>query len=210
MEHKAQNNNLEKIFNFFLEIGKLKTTYRYGASENMQGDSSADHSWRLALMSFIIADELKLRINKAHAMEIALVHDLAEAITGDIDVRLIKEKKITKKEKNEMELKAMEKIKNTLPKHTGYKIYNLWQEYENAASNEAKFIKALDKIETITHLIGEGYKKYDDTELIAIYADDYVDKFPKLKKLLKTVKIKLKEEFKKGKFEWKSEYNKHL
>nr|NQU91084.1 HD domain-containing protein [Bacteroidota bacterium] len=49
-------------------------------------ESSAEHSWRLSLMAFLVANELKItKVNVEHAMKLALVHDLAESLTGDID-----------------------------------------------------------------------------------------------------------------------------
>lgn len=159
------------------------------------------------MMTFMVNEELKLKIDAGHAVKIALVHDLAEAITGDIDATLIKSNQITKEEKNKLENKAMLKMKSELPQELGDEIYNLWMEYENASSKEARYVKAMDKIETTIHLISEGHEKFDDIDLIATYADKCVKSCPELKNFLRVVKEKLKEEFKKGNIEWKKEYD---
>ena len=202
--------NLEKLLNFFAIAGKLKKTIRFGAAKKIEGDSSADHSWRLALMVFMVAQESKLKVNKEKAMKIALVHDIAEGITGEIDYRDVFCGKITKKRKNAGEKRAMQKIKKTLPPSLGREIYALWNEYENSLSREAKFVKALDKIETTIHLVESGHKTYDFPELIAFYPDKAVSDFPELKNLLKVVKRRLKREFRKGEFIWKKEYDNYL
>lgn len=199
--------NLGKIFKFFIQIGKLKTTYRYSTSKKIHHDSSADHTWRVAMMTFMINQELKLAIDIGRAVKIALVHDLAEAITGDIDVILIKNNTITKEEKNRLEERAMMKMKNDLPPELGDEIYNLWLEYEKGETKEARYVKAMDKIETTIHLISEGHEKFDDLDLIATYADKCVKSCPELKNFLRVVKEKLKEEFTKGNIEWKQEYD---
>jgi putative hydrolase of HD superfamily len=142
------------------------------------------------------------------AMKIAAVHDIAEAITGDIDFLEIYDGKIEKIGKQKIEKEAVEKLKNFLSPEIGKEIFDLWYEYEKSETKEAKFIKALDKIETLTQLAEAGYKTYDRPEIIANYADDAVKNFPELLPVLKFVKRKLKEEFVKAGFEWKGEYNK--
>jgi len=72
---------------------------------------------------------------------------------------------------------------------------------------EARFVKALDKIETLTQIAEAGHKIYDAPEFIANYADQAVRNFPLLEGMLKIVKRKLKAEFKKGRILWKKEYD---
>lgn len=91
---------MEKMFCFLHQVGKLKDTYRFSQVETLKNtESTADHSWRLSLMAFIVADELKLDINVERAVRIAIVHDIIESVTGDVDYRLIVENKVTKEEK---------------------------------------------------------------------------------------------------------------
>ena len=68
--------NLEKIFDFLHKIENLKSTLRYNKTTSGRNESSAEHSWRLALITLIIADELRLSIDVNRAIKIALVHDL--------------------------------------------------------------------------------------------------------------------------------------
>ena len=196
---------MEEILNFLAISGKLKFTYRYSETSKIPKESSAAHSWQLALMAFLIADELNLDVNVEKALKIAVIHDIAESLTGDVDMILIKDKKVTKKEKYQLEIRAINKFSNFFPKSC--KIKDLWQEYQENKTKEARFIKALDKIEALVFLSEIGYKFYDRPELIPAYADNFVKAFPELLPLLKVVKFKLKKEFKKGNIEWKNEYN---
>lgn len=199
--------NLEKIFDFLQAAEKLKSTLRYNKTTSGRQESSAEHSWRLALMIFILADELKLEINVNRAVKIALVHDLAEALTGDIDAILIAEGKVSKEEKEKQEVVAVDKLQKILPKSIGQEVTDLQNEYNENKTREAKFVKALDKIETLTQLAESGYKIYDKPEFIANYADKAVGEFPELIETLKVVKKKLKAEFKNGNIEWKKGYD---
>lgn len=200
-------NNIEKIFNFLFQINQLKLTLRYSTVKKSRGDSSADHSWRLALMVIVLIKELKLDIDELKAIKIALVHDLAECITGDIDYTLIIDGKVKAEDKKEGELKAISKIKKMLPADIGKEIYNLWEEYEEIKSKEAKFIKALDKIETQLHVLQLSKKmiKNDShSEIIYTYSDKHIENFPELKPVLKLIKEKLIKEFKKANITFKS------
>ena len=198
--------NLEKIFSFLSHAGKLKDVLRYNEKRNGTKESVADHSWRLALMVFTIAEELKISVDILKSIKMALAHDIAESITGDIDAVLIMEGKVLKEEKKKEEIKAMEEIKKIPPEKIGLEIYDLWNEYEKSETREARFIKALDKLETLMHLAESGHKTYDKPDLIPTYADEAVKNFPELLPMLKIVKRKLKDEFIKGRFEWKVEY----
>jgi putative hydrolase of HD superfamily len=199
--------NLENIFDFLHKIENLKSTLRYNQTTSGRKESAADHSWRLALTTFVLADELKIELDITRAIKIALVHDLAEALTGDIDSVLVAEGKISKEEKERQEIMAIKELKDTLPESIGKEISELWHEYNDCDTKESKFVKALDKIETLTQLAESGYKTYDKPEFIANYANKAVKSFPELTEVLKIVKGKLESEFIKGNMEWKEEYN---
>lgn len=188
-------------------VGNLKRTYRFNSIPSIKGDSSADHSWRLALATFIIAEELKLNIDLVRAIKIALVHDLAESVAGDIDVRDIKSGKYTEEQKLEGELEAMKKICSTLPENLGQEINDLWSDYNSAGTKEAKYIKALDKAEGLIETWELGHDLYNDPEIIGIYGNKQVKDFPELKEFMRVIKDKLREEFVKGGLKWREEYD---
>jgi len=194
--------NRDKIFEFLKQAEKLKCAFRYNTTTAGRKESSAEHSWGVALLVFVLAEEMKLKINTEKAIKIALVHDLAEAITGDIDAIKIAQGEVSKEEKHGLEVEAMEKIKESLPKETGQEIYDLWNEYENSSSEEGEFAKAVDKLETLTQLAEAGYTTYDKPQFIADYTNKAIKDFPILEDYLLLVKEKLKEEFTKGNFTW--------
>lgn len=199
---------LQQILNFLKIAEKLKQVRRYNATDTMKNkESTADHSWKVALMAMILADGLKEDLNLLKAIKIALVHDLVEAIAGDVDYRLIHTGLITKEEKTAAEAKAMKEIKASLPQKIGQEIEDLWLEYEKMETPEARYIKAIDKIEGLDHMVYRTYECFDDPERIAHYADPAVEKFPELKDLLNLTKEEIKIEFTKLPWEWKPEYD---
>ena len=73
-----------------------------------------------------------------------------------------------------------------------------------------RYARALDKIEALIHLLSVGYIAREDNleaELTATYADEAVKEFPQLRPILDIIKTRLKKEFEKHEYEWKSHYN---
>ncbi|OGZ28355.1 MAG: hypothetical protein A2427_01105 [Candidatus Nealsonbacteria bacterium RIFOXYC1_FULL_40_7] len=197
---------LEKIIDFFIETESLKKTLRYSTCPEYVRDRSADHSWKAAFIALVISEEVK-GIDSQRAVQLLLVHDLAESITGDIDAYRIKLGEITKSEKQRTEEDAMASIKEKLP--AGSFLYNLWKEYEEGATEESKYARALDKIETLIHLLSVNFASEKDdqrAELVAKYADEAVNAFPPLKPLLEAVKGRIRAMFKEKGFQWKEHY----
>lgn len=107
-------------------------------------ESIADHMYRMGLMALIAADIPG--VNRDKCVKMAIVHDIAEAIVGDITPS----DGIPKLEKSRMEQEAMEKICNLLGGGPRAKeISDLWMEYEENTSLEAKVVKDFDKVEMI-------------------------------------------------------------
>jgi len=189
--------NFEKLIKFLHEIEPIKYKLRFGSSKNKLNESIAAHSWKLAIMVFVFTEELNLKLNILKSMKLALIHDVV-----DVDARRIVKKEMSEKEKNSLEEKEIIRLSKTLPE-----IKNLWREYKNGLTQEAKYVQALAKLETLMHIIDTGYQTYNMPEMIPNYADNYVNKFPQLAPVLKELKLDLKKEFKKGKIPWKKEYD---
>lgn len=201
-------NDYNNLIDFFIKIDTLKRTVRYSSCSDIVKESTADHSWKLTFMASILNEKIK-DINPYHAIKLCLVHDLAEYITGDIDSFRITNKEITKDQKYKDEEKAISTIKNDFPE-IGKEIYNLWKEYQENKTQESKYVKALDKLESLTHILSVNYILIKDelrAKHTAIYADKAVKDFPQLKPILENIKKRLKEEYIKQGLDWKEEYN---
>lgn len=199
--------NIEKIFDFLKIASDLKTTLRWVTFPGGRKESSADHSWSLALLAFLLIDEYDLELDTNKVMKMCLVHDLPECITGDIDSYTVERGEVSKEEKRRGEEKAIEELGKKLPKNHGTEISGLWYEYEEQKTKEAKFVKALDKIETMHQIAKGGYKFFDEAlDHMGLYGNKEVKNYPKLKKALMIIKKDLKKEYIKGGHSWKKEY----
>ena len=135
---------------FFEISGRLKKVKRQGWLDRgvKCPESVADHCFRVGLMSMVLADVMKLDACKAVRM--ALVHDLPEALCGDIATRIKEEsQQATNREKRLREEKALKKILLSLDKKTGGKIFSLWREFEERKTREARLVYELDRLEAI-------------------------------------------------------------
>ncbi len=74
---------LERMIDFLQSASALKDTLRTGRTASGRRESSADHSWRLCLLAVLLADDLE-SIDLVRLLQLCVVHDLAEAVTGDV------------------------------------------------------------------------------------------------------------------------------
>ncbi len=133
MEHR-------KYIEFLNVIEKLKCNTRHSWTSNGRHESVAEHSWRLAVMAMLCADEYPdLDINKV--IKMCLIHDFGEALTGDIPAFL----KTDENEKDEE--MAVENLLALLPVNTKNELSALFEEMKSLNTDEAKLYKSLDNLE---------------------------------------------------------------
>lgn len=151
------DDNYANIITFIKELERLKNTLRIAWTSTGRRESTAEHTFRLAMFVFVLKDYFP-EINLTKALTMALVHDIGEAYDGDISATL----KIDVKSKVQNEEKAIKKITRTLPSHLSSEILSLFKEYNEGLTAESKIIKTLDKLETIIqHNQGENPVDFD-------------------------------------------------
>lgn len=158
------------ILQFLKEAEKLKNTLRSAHTSTGRKESTAEHSWLLCLMAILLEQEVE-NINLLKLLKLCVIHDLGEAISGDIPA--IEQKNSI--EKLEMERNDYLFLISPLPKHIRQELLDLWEEYNSAESPEARFAKALDKIETIIQH-NQGLNSSDfDYEFNLDYGREYTN-----------------------------------
>ncbi|KAG7220786.1 hypothetical protein INR49_032029, partial [Caranx melampygus] len=169
METAAGTSNM---LQFMKLIGQLKRVPRTGwVYRNVKKpESVSDHMYRMAMMSLTITDPT---VDKDRCIKLALVHDMAECIVGDI----APSDNISKAEKHRREEardhqhchythaqqrsldEAMRHLSGLLPDELKHEIYGLWEEYETQSSPEARLVKQFDLLEMILQA-----HEYEDLE----------------------------------------------
>ncbi len=143
-------NELKNLVEFFHIAGKLKLEKRRGwiVKKVREPESVADHSFRLALLAMVFAERQGL--DACRAVKMALVHDLPEAICGDVAVRVSEElQEMPNKEKEEMEQKAFEQEVKLLPEEIAKEFKELFDEFNKRESKEARLVYELDRLEAL-------------------------------------------------------------
>jgi putative hydrolase of HD superfamily len=148
---------LDGILDFLRAAEQLKNVTRTAWTTDGHRESVAEHTWRLTLMALVLAPSFP-EVDTARLLRICIVHDLGEAIGGDIPA--IQQDASTPKAAEERE--HLIELLRPLPERLRGEITALWDEYEAAATREAKLAKALDKLETILqHNQGQNPPDFD-------------------------------------------------
>ncbi|XP_065042860.1 uncharacterized protein LOC135676025 [Musa acuminata AAA Group] len=135
---------------------RLKTTKRAGWVRRgvREPESVADHMYRMGIMSLVFQDIPG--VDRDRCVKMALVHDIAEAIVGDITPT----DGVPKLEKSRREREALDYMCKLLGGGSRAKeIDELWMEYEDNSSPEAKLVKDFDKVEMILQAL-----EYEDEQ----------------------------------------------
>ena len=154
MLKKRMNLSLLNLVNFFETVGKLKATARSGWVEAgiQKPESVADHTFRTSIICMIYSDLEGL--DELRVLRMALIHDLPEAITGDLTP--LKKTRGSKKKENE----AMNQILSLLPEEQREEYLAIWNEYQRGETREAKAVRQIDKLEMALQA-----KEYENTRL---------------------------------------------
>lgn len=123
-------------------IEKMKCNFRHSKTSCKRDESVAEHSYRLILMAYVLKDMIP-DVDMSKVVEMCIVHDIGEAITGDIPSF-----NKTKKDE-ETEMKEVLEFIQKLPKERYLHIKSLFEEMEQKKTKEAKVFKALDKMEAV-------------------------------------------------------------
>ncbi|KAI9314194.1 HD domain-containing protein [Dichotomocladium elegans] len=155
--------NPASVIQFLHIIQNLKRTKRTGWVDNgiQQPESIADHMHRMGVMAMIIDDP---SLDRSKCVKMAIVHDLAEAVVGDITPHA----GVSKEDKYQQERAAMHEFLSLLGNTSlAQEIVDLWQEYEDAKTPEALLVKDLDKFEMIVQAL--EYEKSDKKALQSFF-----------------------------------------
>jgi putative hydrolase of HD superfamily len=150
---------LLKQIDFIVEIDKLKHIFRQnvliGTSRN---ENDAEHSWHLAVMAILLSEYAAAKLDVLRVVKMVLIHDLVEIDAGD--TFCYDEK--ANEDKAEREQKAAERLFNILPEDQAKEIWELWREFEELKTPEARFAACLDRLEPLLlnyHTNGHTWKK---------------------------------------------------
>lgn len=142
-----KNERLMKQIEFIVEIDKLKQIFRQNVViGTKRNENDAEHSWHLAIMAILLHEYSEDKnIDVLKVTKMALVHDLVEIDAGD--TFCYDEKGY--EDKAEREQKAAERLFNVLEPDQAKEIWELWREFEELITPEARFAACLDRFQPL-------------------------------------------------------------
>ncbi|MDG3088190.1 HD domain-containing protein [Vibrio hannami] len=135
---------LKKQLELLMELDRLKSVLRRTRVKSAEKrlENSAEHSWHVALMALLLEEHANEPVDITKVVKMLLLHDIVEIDAGDTFVY----DSVASKEQEEKELAAADRLFGMLPDDQGKELKNIWFEFEQAESAEAKFAKALDRL----------------------------------------------------------------
>lgn len=184
---KLEKREIPNLVSFFRFVSNLKRIKRSGwihKSSIESPESIADHSYSMCVMSMVLAEILNL--DTEHIMKMVNLHDLAESLVGDY-----MPDKISAEKKEVLENKAMKKIISKLPSALRENYLDIWNEYNDNITDNAKFVHSLDKLEMALQAKEyefDGYSK-ESLQIFLKSATEYIsnERFDLVFEILQTI-----------------------
>ena len=137
---------IQQQFAFLAELDQLKSIVRQSPLINRsRKENSAEHSWHLAMFALVLSEYAE-GVDALHVVKLLLLHDIVEIDAGDAPIHMAgKDKALL----SQAERRAAERIFGLLPSKQGQELLSLWLEFEAAETSEARFAKALDRLQPL-------------------------------------------------------------
>lgn len=138
--------NLAKQIAFIKEIDKIKYIRRRTRLFNSdRNENDAEHSWHLAMMALVLSEYSDAEVDLLKVIKMVLIHDIVEIDAGDTFIYDPNKNH----ENTEEELKSAQRIFGLLPEKQAAEFIETWTEFEEGVSEEAKFARAMDRLEPL-------------------------------------------------------------
>jgi putative hydrolase of HD superfamily len=139
-----QKQRLDEQFAFIREIDKEKFIGRQTyLSDGKRKENDAEHAWHMAVMTLLLSEYANEEIDVLRTISMLLIHDLVEIDAGDTYAY----DEAGKKTQSRRERRAADRIYGLLPEDQRKKLYDLWLEFEEQETPEAKFARTMDNIQ---------------------------------------------------------------
>lgn len=155
------SNRLEQQIQFIIELDKLKGIIRRSyLVNNERRENTAEHSWHLTMMALLLSEYANTSVDTVRVMKMILIHDIVEIDAGDTFAY----DTVGNIDQAEREQRAADRLFNLLPLEQATELRALWDEFEARTTPDAKFAKALDRLQPLLlnyYSGGTGWQEHD-------------------------------------------------
>lgn len=154
-----KKDELESCFEFILELEKLKAVHRRTKPIGLDRyENSAEHSWQVSLLALVLAKFANEKIDIERVIKMLLVHEFGE-IDADDTFFFDSAGRADAKEK---EAEGVKRVLALLPEETASQFWELWNEFENSDTPEAKYARAIDRVMPMLQNIYNNRQSWDE------------------------------------------------
>ncbi len=167
------NKKLSKQLEFIKEIDKIKYIQRKTKLfKSNRNENDAEHSWHLAVMAMVLLEYSNEDIDILKVLKMLLIHDIVEIDAGDTFIYDTQKDHTNTNE----ELKAAKRIFGMLPDDQAKEFIDVWVEFEEGKTNEAKFARSMDRLEPLLQNVSNngGTWKEFNVKYDAVYKKQQV------------------------------------
>ncbi|UKS29725.1 HD domain-containing protein [Paenibacillus sp. HWE-109] len=134
---------------FIREIDGLKHVLRQSYLMNgSRRENDAEHTWHIAVMGLLLKEHaIDQNLNLKKVVHMLLIHDLVEIDAGDTFAYDVK----GYEDKWDREVAAAKRIFGLLPTDQQTEWMDLWLEFEEGQTTEAKYAAAMDRLHPVLH-----------------------------------------------------------
>src|SRR5688572_29456335 len=147
MSSGSASGRLANQMRFLFEIDKLKEVQRRTRlPQSQRPENSAEHTWHITLMAFILAEHAApAGVDAIRVMKMLLIHDIVEIDAGDT----FGYDTAGHADKYEREVRAADRIFGLLPAEQAAELRALWDEFEAGETAESKFALSMDRFQAV-------------------------------------------------------------
>lgn len=137
---------------FLLQADDLKSVMRQSPLlDESRRENAAEHSWHVALFALILRDFARPGVQIDRVVQMLLIHDLVEIDAGDTPLHSQSFGSQAK-----AELAAAIRLFGLLPASQGTTYLELWREFEEGYSEDARFARAIDRFQPLLTNVAVG------------------------------------------------------
>lgn len=139
---------LEKQISFVREIDKLKQVFRQTPlMDRSRAENDAEHSWHMSVMALVLFEYAEPEVDLLRVLKMLLIHDIVEIDAGDTFLYDAG----GAADQAEREEEAADRIFGLLPDDQAREFRSVWGEFEERATPDAMFARALDRFQPLLH-----------------------------------------------------------
>ncbi len=142
---------MDALLNTLLAANTLKVTPRTGwvLRGVPEAENVAAHSYGVAFTALVLAEAVQAErgpaLDRGKLLSMALLHDLAESVIGDLPMPA--QRFFPETAKHEAESAALRETVGSAP--GGERLLALWDEYEARTSPEARLVRDADRLDML-------------------------------------------------------------